>query len=99
MYQRGEAAFVPFAGTEDLSRSHFETQDAIELADALGFDRFAVVGHDWGARTAYTMGALFPERLSALAALSVGYQPRGLEEGLRATLEAEGKLPAGTAAA
>lgn len=29
----------------------------------------------------------------------LGYQPRGLEEGLRATLEAEGKLPAGTAAA
>ncbi len=29
----------------------------------------------------------------------LGYQPRGLEEGLRATLAAEGKLPAGTAAA
>jgi uncharacterized protein (DUF1501 family) len=26
----GEVAFVPFAGTTDLSRSHFETQDAIE---------------------------------------------------------------------
>src|SRR2546423_2327802 len=52
--------------------------DAIELADALGLERFAVVGHDWGARTAYTMAALFPERLSALAALSLGYQPRGV---------------------
>jgi len=31
LYQKGEAAFVPFAGTEDLSRSHFETQDSIEL--------------------------------------------------------------------
>ena len=30
LYQKGEAAFVPFAGTEDLSRSHFETQDSIE---------------------------------------------------------------------
>lgn len=31
LYQRGEAAFVPFAGTDDTSRSHFETQDRIEL--------------------------------------------------------------------
>ena len=29
-WQRGQLAFVPFAGTEDLSRSHFETQDNIE---------------------------------------------------------------------
>ncbi len=28
---RREIAFVPFAGTDDLSRSHFETQDSIEL--------------------------------------------------------------------
>ncbi len=31
LYQRGEVAFVAFAGTDDLSRSHFETQDSIEL--------------------------------------------------------------------
>jgi uncharacterized protein (DUF1501 family) len=31
MYGRGQVAFVPFAGTDDLSRSHFETQDSIEL--------------------------------------------------------------------
>lgn len=31
LYQRGQAAFIPFAGTDDLSRSHFETQDSIEL--------------------------------------------------------------------
>src|SRR5438309_9485332 len=34
LYQNGQAAFIPFAGTEDLSRSHFETQDAIELGQA-----------------------------------------------------------------
>jgi dihydroflavonol-4-reductase len=33
------------------------------------------------------------------ATKELGYQPRGLEEGLRATLAAEGKLPAGTPAA
>ena len=31
LYQKGQAAFIPFAGTDDLSRSHFETQDTIEL--------------------------------------------------------------------
>jgi uncharacterized protein (DUF1501 family) len=31
MYLQRQAAFVPFAGTDDLSRSHFETQDSIEL--------------------------------------------------------------------
>ncbi|MDF2394287.1 DUF1501 domain-containing protein [Pseudomonas sp. 3MA1] len=30
LWQRKEMAFVPFAGTDDLSRSHFETQDSIE---------------------------------------------------------------------
>ncbi|HEY0954802.1 MAG TPA: DUF1501 domain-containing protein [Roseateles sp.] len=31
LWGRGQAAFVPFAGSHDLSRSHFETQDHIEL--------------------------------------------------------------------
>jgi uncharacterized protein (DUF1501 family) len=30
LYKSGELAFVPFAGTEDRSRSHFETQDSME---------------------------------------------------------------------
>lgn len=52
-------------------------QDTIDLADALGLDRFAVVGHDWGARAAYTLAALVPERITAVAALALAYQPRG----------------------
>lgn len=35
LYQNRQLAFVPFAGTEDLSRSHFETQDSIELGQPL----------------------------------------------------------------
>jgi uncharacterized protein (DUF1501 family) len=31
LYAQRQVAFVPFAGTDDLSRSHFETQDSIEL--------------------------------------------------------------------
>ena len=36
LYQQGELAFVPFSGTADLSRSHFETQDSIELGQLNG---------------------------------------------------------------
>ena len=31
LWQKKQVAFVPFAGTDDTSRSHFETQDTIEL--------------------------------------------------------------------
>src|SRR3984885_8229881 len=39
LYQQRQAAFVPFAGTQDLSRSHFETQDSIELGQPVGGTR------------------------------------------------------------
>ncbi|MCQ8279780.1 alpha/beta hydrolase [Acetobacteraceae bacterium KSS8] len=48
-------------------------QDLFDLADALNLGRFAVVGHDWGARIAYIAAALRPERITAIAALSVGW--------------------------
>ncbi|MGE5094665.1 MAG: DUF1501 domain-containing protein [Betaproteobacteria bacterium] len=36
LYEAKQLAFVPFAGTDDLSRSHFETQDSIELGQPAG---------------------------------------------------------------
>ena len=53
-------------------------RDIVDLADAIGLDRFAVVGHDWGARAAYTVAALFPQRVTAIAALALAYQPGGV---------------------
>ncbi|MGC1547002.1 MAG: DUF1501 domain-containing protein [Rhodanobacter sp.] len=38
LWQRKQIAFVPFAGTEDMSRSHFETQDHIERGEPIGHD-------------------------------------------------------------
>jgi len=35
LYAKGQAAFVPFCGTDDLTRSHFETQDSIELGQSV----------------------------------------------------------------
>jgi pimeloyl-ACP methyl ester carboxylesterase len=53
-------------------------QDAIDLVDALKLSSFAVVGHDWGARAAYILSALFPERVTSITALALAYQPRGV---------------------
>jgi uncharacterized protein (DUF1501 family) len=39
LYLARQAAFIPFAGTDDLSRSHFETQDSIELGQPSGGTR------------------------------------------------------------
>lgn len=48
-------------------------QDLLDLADALELDRFAVVGHDWGARAAYIAAAIWPHRVTHCIALSVGW--------------------------
>jgi len=50
-------------------------QDALDLADALKLGKFAVVGHDWGARIVYAMAILWPERVTRIGAMSVGWQP------------------------
>ncbi|TIT03892.1 MAG: alpha/beta hydrolase, partial [Mesorhizobium sp.] len=58
-------------------------QDALDFADAIGLERFAVVGHDWGARIAYLLASVFPQRITCCfpqritccAALSLGWQP------------------------
>ena len=47
-------------------------RDALDLAAALGLGRFGVVGHDWGARIAYTLACVAPERVAAVAALATG---------------------------
>jgi pimeloyl-ACP methyl ester carboxylesterase len=52
-------------------------QDAVDLFDTLGIERFAVVGHDWGARVAYTLAALFSERVTRIVGIALAYQPRG----------------------
>jgi len=39
LLQARQLSFIPFAGTDDTSRSHFETQDSIELGQPLGPQR------------------------------------------------------------
>ncbi len=52
------------------------TADVAGLLDALGEETAVVVGHDWGAPIAWHCALLYPQRVSAIAALSVPYLPR-----------------------
>ena len=72
----GPTHFLADAAIRD-GRGVALAQDAIDLADALGLQTFAVAGHDWGARAAYTLAALFPQRIRAIAGIALAYQPGG----------------------
>jgi pimeloyl-ACP methyl ester carboxylesterase len=58
-------------------------RDVLELHNALGGDaRALLVGHDWGALTAYGVGAFAPELFARIVAMSVPPRPT-LERGFR----------------
>jgi pimeloyl-ACP methyl ester carboxylesterase len=44
--------------------------DVLAMADELGWDRFDVVGHDWGGSVAWYVAAEYPERVRTLTAVS-----------------------------
>ena len=54
------------------------TADLAALLDSVGAQRAAFVGHDWGAVVAWSMPQLHPERVAAVAGLSVPPVPRPL---------------------
>jgi len=58
LWQKGQAAFIPFAGTQDLSRSHFETQDSMEAGEPLDGPR--EYGSGFLNRLAAACGSLNP---------------------------------------
>ena len=53
------------------------TADVVGLMDSLDLESAAVVGHDWGANLAWKTALLYPDRVSAVAGLSVPYLPAG----------------------
>ena len=53
------------------------TNDVVGLIDALGEDTAILVGHDWGAPICWNTAALHPDRIAAVAGLSVPFFPRG----------------------
>jgi len=53
------------------------TSDIVGLIDALGEQQAILVGHDWGAPMVWNTAFLYPERVSAVAGLSVPPSRRG----------------------
>jgi len=54
----------------DAYRSPELTADVIRVADALGMERFHLVGHDWGGAVAWQVGGRHADRLRTLTVVS-----------------------------
>ena len=63
--QRGFGASDKPEGVENY-RTDRILEDLIALADALGLERFTLVGHDWGGAVAWLAALRYPDRLSRL---------------------------------
>lgn len=50
--------------------------DVLTLLESAGTERGVVIGHDWGADVAWKTAWMHPERISAVAGLSVPFIPR-----------------------
>lgn len=57
-------------------------EDVRALVDRLGYERFVLVGHDWGGGIAWSFALHYPERLHALVVMSAAH-PALLDRELR----------------
>jgi pimeloyl-ACP methyl ester carboxylesterase len=69
----------PFA-QNDYTKGKIAT-DVLAVADAAGFDRFHVIGHDFGGAIAWTVADRYPQRVLSLTSLSMPH-PTALAEAL-----------------
>lgn len=88
MHQAGWRTYVPwlrgYGNTRFIEGKTFRcgqvaalAQDVLDFAQGVGLDRFAIMGHDWGARAAYTASCLAGERITVCVAISIGWEPVG----------------------
>ena len=68
--QRGYSPLARPTGTEAYRVPEL-TEDVLAVADAVGFDRFDLVGHDWGAIVGWATTGQAPEKVRSFAALSI----------------------------
>jgi len=68
--QRG---YSPGARPEGIANYRYRDigGDVFAIADACGFERFHLIGHDWGAGAGWAAVAMSPERIRSWSALSV----------------------------
>ncbi len=69
---RGYGSTSQPAATEDYTQPVI-AKDVVEIAKALGYERFIVVGHDWGCQAAWSVALLFPYHILGVFGLSVPY--------------------------
>lgn len=67
--QRGYVRSDKPAAVADYAPDHI-VADLIALADALGVDRFTLVGHDWGGAIAWMAALRHPDRIERLVILN-----------------------------
>jgi haloacetate dehalogenase len=67
----GASGKPPSTPDHEPYRMRVMANDQVEVMAAFGFDRFAVVGHDRGARCAYRMALDHPAAVSRLAVLDI----------------------------
>jgi pimeloyl-ACP methyl ester carboxylesterase len=48
-------------------------RDVVRIAQQLGYDKFVVVGHDWGAMLAWSVSLLYPQNVLGVFGMSVPY--------------------------
>ncbi|HMF82452.1 MAG TPA: alpha/beta hydrolase [Acidimicrobiia bacterium] len=67
--QRG---YSPRARPTDVGEYRFDrlTSDVLGFADALGVERFHLVGHDWGGAVAWQVAGRHPDRLDTVTSVS-----------------------------
>lgn len=72
----------PFA-QNDYTKGKIAT-DVLAIADAAGFERFHVIGHDFGGAIAWTVADRYPQRVMSLTSLSMPH-PLALAKALEAS--------------
>ena len=69
---RSSRARISHASTPRSGQQAALGRDLLDLLDALGIERAALAGYDWGGRAACIVSALWPERVAALVSIG-GY--------------------------
>jgi pimeloyl-ACP methyl ester carboxylesterase len=64
--------------------------DVLRIADALGWERFDLVGHDWGAAVSWMVAGRHPDRLRTLTAVSTPH-PEAFVEATRGDEDQRGR--------
>ncbi|WP_445503660.1 alpha/beta fold hydrolase [Microvirga sp. G4-2] len=67
----GDSSKPPTTADHEPYSKRAMARDMVEVMQALGFERFAVVGHDRGGRCAYRMALDHPGRIVALSVLDI----------------------------